>query len=390
MNGDAMFDLPFFDDSHRALAARLLEFVSKEIAPRAAEEEAGDVHQKTLEFVRVLGQGGVLRSLAPQVYGGDRPTVQARDLCLTRDLLAYHSGLADVAFAMQGLGSYPITLAGREEIKKKFLPRVIDGEAAATFALTEPEAGSDVSAIRSVARREGNGYRVSGTKRFISNSPVADVLSLFVKTDPQAGTRGLSAFVLEKGAAGLSIRPMDLMAPHSIGEMFLTDVPVPETHRLGEEGEGFRVAMDTLALFRTTVGAAAVGMARRALDEALSYAKGRVQFGRPIAEFQGLQFYLADMATELDAARLLVYRAAWKIDQGQSAAQESSMAKLHATEVAQRVIDKALQIHGGMGVVKGVMVERLYREIRALRIYEGSSEIQRLILARGLLKGSSS
>jgi acyl-CoA dehydrogenase len=386
MNGDAMFDLPLFDDSHRALAARLQEFVSKEIAPRAVDEEAGDVHQKTLEFVRLLGRGGVLRTLTPKAYGGERPKVQARDLCLTRDLLAYHSGLADVAFAMQGLGSYPITLAGSEEIKKKFLPRVIDGEAAATFALTEPEAGSDVGAIRSVAKRDGDGYRVSGTKRFISNAPVADVLCLFAKTDPEAGAKGLSAFVLEKGARGLSVRPMELIAPHSIGELALDGVPVPEEHRLGKEGEGFRIAMDTLALFRTTVGAAAVGMARRALDEALSYAKGRVQFGRPISEFQGLQFYLADMATELDAARLLVYRAAWKIDQGQAAGQESSMAKLYATESAQRIIDKALQIHGGMGVVKGVMVERLYREIRALRIYEGSSEIQRLVLARGLLK----
>jgi acyl-CoA dehydrogenase len=388
MNGDPVFQLPFFDDSHRALAARLQEFVSKEIAPRAGDEEAGDVHPKTVEFVRLLGRGGVLRVLAPQAYGGDRPSVQATDLCLIRDLLAYHSGLADVAFAMQGLGSYPITLAGSEAIKKKFLPRVIGGEAAATFALTEPEAGSDVSAIRSVAKRDGDGYRVSGTKRFISNAPVADVLCLFAKTDPAAGAKGLSAFVLEKGAPGLSVRPMDLIAPHSIGEMSLTDVLIPEAHRLGKEGEGFRVAMDTLALFRTTVGAAAMGMARRALDEALSYAKSRVQFGRPIAEFQGLQFYLADMAVELDAARLLVYRAAWKIDQGQAAGQESSMAKLYATESAQRIIDKALQIHGGMGVVKGVMVERLYREIRALRIYEGSSEIQRLILARGLLKGS--
>lgn len=388
MSGDALFDLPFFDDSHRSLAGRLQDFVSREIAPLAVDEEAGDVHEKTLLFVRVLGRGGVLRVLAPEALGGERATVQARDLCVTRDLLAYHSGLADVAFAMQGLGSYPITLAGGEELRKKVLPRVIEGEAAATFALTEPEAGSDVSAIRSVARRDGDGYRVSGTKRFISNAPVADVLCLFAKTDPDAGSKGLSAFVLEKGARGLSVRPMELIAPHSIGELHLEDVPVPEANRLGNEGEGFRIAMDTLALFRTTVGAAAVGMARRALDEALRYAKGRVQFGRPIAEFQGLQFYLADMATELDAARLLVYRAAWKIDRGQAAGQESSMAKLYATEVAQRVIDKALQIHGGMGVVKGVMVERLYREIRALRIYEGSSEIQRLILARGLLKGS--
>ena len=388
MSGDALFDLPFFDDSHRALAARLQDFVAREIAPLAVDEEAGDVHEKTLLFVRVLGRGGVLRVLAPEALGGERATVQARDLCLTRDLLAYHSGLADVAFAMQGLGSYPITLAGGEEMKKRVLPQVIAGEAATTFALTEPEAGSDVSAIRSVARRDGNGYRVSGTKRFISNAPVADVLCLFAKTDPGAGAKGLSAFVLEKGARGLSVRPMDLIAPHSIGELSLEEVPVPEACRLGNEGEGFRIAMDTLALFRTTVGAAAIGMARRALDEALAYAKRRVQFGRPIAEFQGLQFYLADMATELDAARLLVYRAAWKIDRGQAAGQESSMAKLYATEVAQRVIDKALQIHGGMGVVKGVMVERLYREIRALRIYEGSSEIQRLILARGLLKGS--
>ena len=388
MSTAAFFDLPFFDDSHRALAARLQEFVAREIAPRAADEEAGDVNQKTVEFVRLLARGGVLGMLAPRAYGGDRPTVQATDLCVARDLLAYHSGLADVAFAMQGFGSYPITLAGGEEIKKKFLPRVIAGEAAATFALTEPEAGSDVSAIRTVARLDGDGYHVSGIKRFISNSPVADVLILFAATDPTAAAKGLSALVLEKGMKGLSVRPMELIAPHSIGELILEDVRVPESNRLGKEGDGFRVAMDTLALFRATVGAAAVGMARRALDEALTYAKSRVQFGRPIAEFQGLQFYLADMATELDAARLLVYRAAWKFDRGEAAGQESSMAKLHATEVAQKVIDKALQIHGGMGVVKGVMVERLYREIRALRIYEGSSEIQRLILARGLLKGS--
>jgi len=291
-------------------------------------------------------------------------------------------------FAMQGLGSYPITLAGGEALKRRHLPRVVSGEAIAAFALTEPEAGSDVAALQTAARRDGDHYELDGVKTFISNAGLADFYVVFAKTNPDQGHKGISAFVVEPSMSGFVVeRKLELIAPHPIGVVRFERCQVPRESLLGDEGQGFKIAMQTLDVFRATVAAAAVGMARRALDEALAYSRQRVQFGRPIAEFQGIQFKLGEMATELEAARLLVYRAAWKKDQGaERVTRESAMAKLYATEMAQRVIDQAVQIHGGNGVVKGFVVERLYREIRALRIYEGTSEIQKVVIARELLK----
>jgi len=280
------------------------------------------------------------------------------------------------------------TLAGGEALKRRHLPRVVSGEAIAAFALTEPEAGSDVAALQTAARRDGDHYELDGVKTFISNAGLADFYVVFAKTNPDQGHKGISAFVVEPSMSGFVVeRKLELIAPHPIGVVRFERCQVPRESLLGDEGQGFKIAMQTLDVFRATVAAAAVGMARRALDEALAYSRQRVQFGRPIAEFQGIQFKLGEMATELEAARLLVYRAAWKKDQGaERVTRESAMAKLYATEMAQRVIDQAVQIHGGNGVVKGFVVERLYREIRALRIYEGTSEIQKVVIARELLK----
>jgi acyl-CoA dehydrogenase len=291
-------------------------------------------------------------------------------------------------FAMQGLGSYPITLAGSEEVKRRLLPRVKSGDAIAAFAITEPEAGSDVSAIQMTARRDGPDYILDGVKTFISNAGVADFYTVFAKTCPDKGSKGISAFVVEKEAPGIRVEEkIELIAPHPIGRLRFDGCRVRCSNLLGEEGQGFRLAMATLDTFRPTVGAAALGLAWRAVDEAISYAKRRVQFGKPLSEFQATQMKLAEMATELDAARLLVYRAAWEKDTGGvRVTVDSAMAKLYATEAAGRIIDAAVQIHGGAGVVRGSVVERLYRECRALRIYEGTSEIQKLIIAGRLLR----
>ena len=376
----------FFNDQHRELAGAVHRFAAREVEPRAIE--AGDEEEKARELVRLMAAAGLLRYVVPQAYEGVAPDLDLRSLCIIREGLAYSSGLADTMFAMQGLGSYPITLAGSELLKRKFLPRVASGQAIAAFAVTEPDAGSDVAALQSTARRDGDQYELNGTKTFISNAGIADFYVVFAKTDPDREHKGISAFVVESSAPGLIIeRKLELVAPHPIGVVKFQNCRVPCENLLGAEGEGFKVAMKTLDVFRTTVAAAALGMARRAFDEALAYSKKRAQFGRLLAEFQGIQFKLAEMATELEAARLLVYRAAWKKDQGaERVTLESAMAKLYATEAAQRIIDAAVQIHGGYGVVKGYAVERLYREIRALRIYEGTSEIQKVVIARELLK----
>jgi acyl-CoA dehydrogenase len=344
----------------------------------------------------------LLRHVIPFRQGGIRPQLDIRSLCLIRRGLARYSSLADTMFAMQGLGSYPITLTGSEDLQAMFLPAVARGTAVAAFALTEPEAGSDAASIKTTARREGSDYVVDGTKIFISNAGVADFYVVFVKTDPAQGRRGMSAIVIEKDRPGFEVvRQMELIAPHPIGEIRMRGCRVPAGNLLGAEGEGYAIMLRTLECFRTTVGAAALGMAERALQEATRYAKARVQFGKPLSDFQGLRFMLSEMATELEAARLLVLSAAWKLDcsrqrdsssEGISASGNpdlvisSSMAKLYATEAAQKVIDMALQIHGGIGVVKGSIVERLYREIRALRVYEGTSEIQKEIISHQLLK----
>jgi alkylation response protein AidB-like acyl-CoA dehydrogenase len=309
--------------------------------------------------------------------------------CLVRETLARLCPNAELIFTMQGLGSGPISFSGSEEQRRRYLPRVASGELVSTFALTEPHTGSDVADLKLEARRDGDFYVLNGQKTYISMAPDADIYTVFAKTDPEAGNKGISAFIVEKGTPGFYPgERLDLVAPHPIGAPVFTDCRVSATHRIGEENAGFKVAMSTLDFFRTTVGAGAVGFAQRALDESMAYVQKRRAFGKSISEFQAVQMKLANMATELAASRLLVYRAAMTRDRGLKprVTLESSQAKYYATEAAQRVIDQAVQIHGAAGVTKGFEVERLYREIRALRIYEGTSEIQQLVIAGQLLR----
>lgn len=342
-----------------------------------------------------LAECGLLDLTVPGRYGTGRldpPAPAAMSLvsfCIVRETLARLCPAAELIFTMQGLGSGPISFFGTEEQKATYLPRVAAGELVAAFALTEPHTGSDVAALTVTAQRDGDHYVLNGRKTLISMAPDADVYTVFAKTDPNAGNRGISCFIVEKGMAGFDPgRRLELLAPHPIGEPVFTDCRVPAANRIGDEHGGFKVAMGSLDFFRTTVGACAVGFAQRALDESLAYARRRIAFGKTIAEFQAVQMKLATMATELQAARLLVYRAAMTRDSGRKprVTLESAQAKFFATEAAQRVIDSAVQIHGGNGVMKGVEVERLYREVRALRIYEGTSEIQQLVIASQLLK----
>ena len=392
----------FSTPEHQALAERVEEFAKAKIA--SLPEDEGNYLPRSMELLKRMAREGLLGYVVPGPFGGHHRHVDIRSVCVVRRGLARHSSLADTMFAMQGLGSYPITAAGSESLKKNFLPKVASGEWVATFALTEPEAGSDATAIRTTARREGNEYVLDGHKKFISNAGIADFYVVFAKTDPSQGRKGISAIVVEKDRPGLRTEKLEVIAPHPIGQVWLDGCRVPVENRLGEEGEGFSIMMRTLESFRTTVGAAALGLGERALQEASSYAQRRTQFGKTLGEFQGLRFMLADMATELEASRLLVFQAAAKLDQSRnngnstpaSSAQQtamilsSSMAKMYATEAAQRVIDRALQIHGGTGVLKGSVVERLYREIRALRVYEGTTEIQKEIIAHQLLKAGRS
>lgn len=334
---------------------------------------------------------GYPRHLVPSAFGGEREAVSVRSVCVLREEVAFRNAAADSILAVAGLGSHPVLLAGSDAQKRELLPQVADGRALFAFALTEPEAGSDVAALRTTAQRDGDGgYRLSGQKRFISNAGIATHYTVFARTGP--GPKGISAFVVPAGAPGLRVDTgLKLMAEHPIGELFFDGCQVPASALLGAEGAGMRLALGTLDVFRSTVGAAAVGMARRALEEALSYARKRQQFGAPLSELPAIQGLLADSAVELDAARLLVHRAAAAKDQGRErVTYEAAVAKLFATEAAQRIIDRALQVHGGNGVVKGFMVERLYRDIRSLRIYEGATEVQRLVIARELLKGDGS
>ncbi|HXU36972.1 MAG TPA: acyl-CoA dehydrogenase family protein [Blastocatellia bacterium] len=380
-----MLNTPLLEDHHRRLAEQAARFARERVRGAAATASEDD---EARNLVEALAREGLLAYTVPENFEAGGNTLDVRALCVVREHLSYESSLADLMFAMQGLGSFPVTLAGSSELKRTVLSRVKTGEAIAAFAITEPEAGSDVSAIQTTARLEGETYVLDGVKTFISNAGLADFYTVFAKTDPDKGSKGISAFVVEKDAPGfLFEEKIELIAPHPIGRLRFNQCRVPAANLLGEEGQGFKIAMTTLDTFRSTVGAAAVGLAWRALDEALAYAKRRVQFGRPISEFQATQMKLAEMATELDAARLLVYRAAWMRDTDAGrVTKESAMAKLFATEAAGRIIDAAVQIHGGAGVVRGSVVERLYREVRALRIYEGTSEIQKLVIANQLLK----
>jgi len=378
----------FFNQEHLLLRSRVRSWVEKNLIPGIREE--ADIDKQARQLVSRLGQEGFTAYVASKKFGGARENVQARDLCILREELARGSALADTMFAMQALGSYPITIAGSEEQKQRYLPPIARGEAIAAFALTEPQAGSDLSSMETRAVSRGGEYRLTGVKCFISNAGLAQTYTVFALTDPEKKTKGISAFVVEANTPGFILKERTpLLSPHPIGVIAFEDCRVPRTQLLGKEGEGLKIALTTLDTLRCTVGAAAVGLAQRALEEAVQYSRKRRQFGQALAEFQATQFKLADMATELEASRLLVYQAAWTRDHNQSdLKQKSSMAKLYATEAAQRIVDQALQIHGGMGVVVGTPVERLYRDVRALRIYEGTSEIQRLVIARNLLKSS--
>lgn len=373
--------LPFFNPEHRNLAQSVAQFVEDEIEPRAAAEE--DVEGAARDFVNLLASTGLLKFAVAETK------LDIRALCLIREALAYSSSLADLAFVMQGLGTYAISQAAPDHVREFWLSRAANGKAIAAFALTEPEAGSDVAAIQTTARREGETYVIDGRKRFISNAGIADFYTVFAKTGTREdGRAALSAFVVGSKMQGFSVvQRTPLMAPHPIGEIAFNGCHVPAEDMVGNEGDGFKLAMATLDTFRASVGAAACGMARRALDEAVRYASTRKQFGRFLAEHQLVQAKLADMITELDAARLLVYRAAYAKDASdERVTREASEAKLFATEAAGRIIDSAVQIHGGTGLVSGTVVERLYRDVRALRIYEGTSEIQQLVIAGQLLK----
>ena len=356
------------------------------LAPLA--EAWGERDELNWELARALGREGLFPLLVPKDYGGslDGP-FRSMTLCLVREELARTCVAAEELFAIQGLGSHPILLAGTEAQKCEWLPPLAEGEQIPAFALTEPDAGSDAAALQTRAERHGEEWVLTGTKRFISNAPAAHVYVVFAKTAPERGAKGISAFLVPRDAPGLSGTPLRTLAPHVIGELTFARCRVPLTSLLGPEHDGWRIAMATLDVFRASVGAQAVGLAQAALDLALAHATRRVQFGQPIAQFQTIQAKLADMATEIRAARLLVHSAARLKDAGAPRVTlESSMAKLFATEMAHRVVDQAVQIHGGAGVLRGSPIERLYREARAPRIYEGTSEVQRLIIARQLLR----
>ncbi|VVE20254.1 acyl-CoA dehydrogenase [Pandoraea iniqua] len=382
-NGDFLA-WPFFDDAHRQLGTQLDAWCTQELHV----DHHADTDATCVSLVRQLGRAGWLKYCVPASHGGALDKLDSRALCVLRETLARHDGLADFAFAMQGLGSGAITLAGSDDLKQRYLPRVAAGEAIAAFALSEPEAGSDVAAMACTATLDGDHYVLNGEKTWISNGGIADFYCVFVRTGEAPGARGISAFVVDADTPGLTIAErIDVSAPHPLARLKFDNCRVAASQRLGAAGQGFKVAMMTLDIFRASVAAAALGFARRALDEGLARAKSRQMFGQTLADFQLTQAALGDMATSVDAAALLTYRAAWQRDVlGQRTTREAAMAKMYATESAQQVIDRALQMFGGAGVVSGAIVERLYREIRSLRIYEGATEVQKLIIARELLK----
>lgn len=385
-DGDRL-DWPFLDDRHRAFAAALDPWAADAVAHIP---HGPDVDAACRAWVRALGDAGWLRhAVAGTAYGGAAEVIDTRTLCLARETLARHDGLADFAFAMQGLGSGAISLAGTDAQRARWLPGVAAGGLIAAFALSEPDAGSDVAAAQCAARIDGGHAVLDGEKTWISNGGIADFYVVFARTGEAPGARGLSAFVVEADNPGLQIAErIDVIAPHPLARLRFEGCRVPLSHRLGAPGEGFKLAMRTLDIFRTSVAAAALGFGRCALDAALAQATGRRMFGQQLADFQLTQAKLAQMATTLDAAALLTYRAAWRRDGGHGVTREAAMAKMAATEGAQQVIDAAVQLHGGRGVRQGETVERLYREIRALRIYEGATEVQQLIIARELLRAA--
>jgi acyl-CoA dehydrogenase len=385
MSDKTYLEWPFFDETHRVLATELEDWAAHNVA---GLDHGGDVGTTCKALVARLGQGGWLRYTVPGAFGGARARLESRCLCLIREILARHAALADFAFAMQGLGSGAVSLHGSDAMKQRYLPKVASGEWIAAFALSEPEAGSDVAAIATSARLESGEYILNGTKTWISNGGIADFYTVVARTGEAPGAKGLTAFVVDATTRGLEIgERIDVTAPHPLATLRFQSCRVPMQNRLGEAGAGFKVAMETLDVFRASVAAAALGLARRALDEALARARGRKMFGQVLADFQLTQAAIADMVTSIDSSALLTYRAAWLRDaKGTRTTREAAMAKLAATESAQQVIDRAVQIFGGLGVRSGHIVEQLYREIRPLRIYEGASEVQKLIIARETLK----
>lgn len=369
---------PFLESRHEALADRVREFGEKFL--RAGAEDERDPAGRTREVALRLGRSGILATAVPPPFG----KMDLRSLVAVREGLAYFSSLADTAFAMQGLGSYPLSHAGTDVQKSRWLPAVIQGEVLCGFAVTEPEAGSDLAGVRTTAAREGALWRLNGVKTYISNAGIAGLYTVLARSSEASGTKGLSMFLVDAEAPNLTVKALEPIAPHPLGELRLDGVPAV---LLGEEGKGMALALATLDTFRPSVGAAACGLAARAFDEAVRHALARRQFGKALAEFQATQLALAEMHVELEGARLLVRHAAWTKDQGvERITREAAVAKLAATEMAQRVVDRAVQIHGGAGVMRGSTVERLYREVRALRIYEGTSEIQKLVIAAAVLK----
>ena len=369
---------PFFSDKHRDLYSRLKEFIATDLGTINHD----NIDQSCKKLVRALGEASFL------THTGEKSgELDVRTLCLIRETLSYHDGLADFAFAMQGLGSGAISLFGSEEQKQEWLPKTRFGKAISAFALTEPQSGSDVANSTMTAKRDGNHFVLNGEKTWISNGGIADLYTVFARTGEAPGAKGLSAFIVTPEVQGFNvIERLETIAPHPLARLQFSDCKIPATAMIGQPGEGFKIAMSVLDIFRSSVGAAALGFARRALDAALARVETREIQGSKLSNMQMIQGHIADMATSIDTSALLVYRAAWAKDQGQERiTREAAMAKFYATEEAQKVIDQALQIHGGDGVKSGVLVEKLYREIRALRIYEGASDVQKIIMARQVL-----
>ena len=386
MSDQSFLNWPFFEDKHRVLALELENWAKSELTEYSSAP--ANVDLACQELVQKLADGGWLDYCVTNKYGGKNPNLDVRSLCLIRETLARFSGLADFAFAMQGLGSGTISLFGSAELKQKYLPDVRSGNKIAAFALTEPDAGSDAAALTTTAEQVDTSFVLNGDKTLISNGGIADYYTVFAKTGEAPGTRGISAFVVDADTAGLEINErIEVIAPHPLARIRLNQCRIPKTQQIGSGGEGFKMAMATLDIFRSTVGAAALGFARHAMHEALNRTKSRQMFGAPMSKLQLIQAKLGEMSLDIDASSLLIYRAAWTKDKGaERITKEAAMAKLFATEAAQRVIDEAVQIFGGSGVVSGFPVEQLYREIRALRIYEGASEVQKLIIAAQTLK----
>lgn len=385
---------PFFGPEHQVLAQFAVDWSRRNLSAADHGESRAEVDARCRKLVTALGTARLTGYCVRKEHGGNLADFDSRAICLMRETLAYHDGLADFAFAMQGLGSGALSIAGDAQLQGKYLPRVASGEAIAAFALSEPEAGSDVAAMQSSARLDGDHYVLDGTKTWISNGGIADFYCVFARTTPgqqrndgTVGSQGISAFLVEPGDPGFFVdQRIDVIAPHPLATLRFAGCRIPVSRRIGAAGDGFKIAMRTLDIFRASVAAAALGFARRAFDEAVAHARTRTMFGKALADFQLTQAALAEMATAIDAAALLTYRAAWQRDTGQPVTKSAAMAKMTATENAQVVIDRAVQMFGGRGVVSGEIVERLYRDIRALRIYEGATEVQKLIIAREVLK----